>query len=72
MVMGPARLLPVSDCTANYRSVLSSGRAPYIKREKELVKQRKLKSGHGPQRGSEATTNWLTDRRSQYNLNLNL
>jgi hypothetical protein len=29
-------------CTANYRSVLSSDRAPYMKK-KDVIKQRKLK-----------------------------
>jgi hypothetical protein len=38
-------------------------------KKKVLVRQRKLKSGHWPQRGPDTKTNWPTDRRSQYNLN---
>jgi hypothetical protein len=38
----------------------------------EIVKQRKLKSGDGLQRGPYTKTNWPIDRRSQYNLNLKL
>jgi hypothetical protein len=34
------------------------------------VKQGKLKSAHGPYRGPGTKTNWPTDHRSQYNLNL--
>jgi hypothetical protein len=56
---GSCATLTVSDCTANYRPVLSSERAPYMKK-KESVKQRKLNSGHGPQRGPRTKTNWLT------------
>jgi hypothetical protein len=37
----------VNDFTANYRPVLSSERAPYMKK-KVIGKQRKLKSGHRP------------------------
>jgi hypothetical protein len=59
----------MSDFTANYRPVLSSKRAPYTKK-KEIVKQRTLKSGHEPQRAPDTKTNWPTDRRSKYNLNL--
>jgi hypothetical protein len=40
--------------------------------KKEIVKQRQLKSGHGPQSGLDTKTNWPTDRRSQHKLNLNL
>jgi CelD/BcsL family acetyltransferase involved in cellulose biosynthesis len=52
--------------------ILSSERAPYMKKRKVIVKQKKLKSGHGTQRGPNTKTNLLTDLRSQYNLNLNL
>jgi hypothetical protein len=55
------------DCTANYRPVLSSER-----REKVIVTQRIVKSGHLLQRGPDTKANWLSDRRSQYNLILNL
>jgi hypothetical protein len=33
MVTGSARLGPLSDCTADCRPVLSSERAPYMKKE---------------------------------------
>jgi hypothetical protein len=41
-------------------------------KKKVIIKQRKLKSGHGPHRGSDTKTNWPNDRRSQGNLKLNL
>jgi hypothetical protein len=45
-------LRPLSDFTANCRPVLSSERAPYMKKKLERKKEsRKLKSGHGPQKG---------------------
>jgi flagellar basal body rod protein FlgC len=47
MVTGSMRLRPSNDYIANCRLVLSSERAPYV-RKKVIVKQRKLKSGHGP------------------------
>jgi hypothetical protein len=40
---------------------------PTPRRKEVIVKQRKLKSGH-----PGTKTNWPIDRRSQYNLNLNL
>jgi hypothetical protein len=58
-------------CTANYRPVLSSERAPYMKRKKVIVTQRNVTSSHPLQKGHGTKTNWPTDRRSQYNLNLN-
>jgi hypothetical protein len=36
IVMDPALLLPVRDCTANHRHVLSSERAPYMKKKLSL------------------------------------
>jgi hypothetical protein len=69
--MGPARLYLVSDCTASYRLVLSSERAPYMKK-KVVVKQRKLKSDHGHRRGRDTKTNRSIESRRQYDLNLNL
>jgi hypothetical protein len=39
VVMDPARLGPVSDCTKNYRSVLSLKRAPYVKNQ-AIVQQK--------------------------------
>jgi hypothetical protein len=43
IVMGPARLSPVSDRTANDRPVLSSERAPYIKKNESNCKTKKIK-----------------------------
>jgi hypothetical protein len=45
---------------------------PTWRRKNVIVEQRKLKSGHGLQRGPDSKANWPTDRRSQYILNLNL
>jgi hypothetical protein len=41
MVMSSAGLKPVSDCTANYRPVLSSERTPYTEKQ-EIVNLKKL------------------------------
>jgi hypothetical protein len=60
--------LNLRHCTVNYRPILSSERAPYMKR-KVIVTQRNLTSGHPLQKGPGTKTNWPTDRRSQYNLN---
>jgi hypothetical protein len=43
---------------------------PAWRRNKLIVKQKKLKSGHGPYKGPDTKTNRPTYRRSQYNLNL--
>jgi hypothetical protein len=40
-------------------------------KKKQIVKQRKLKSGYGSQREPDTKTNIPTDRQSQYSLNLN-
>jgi hypothetical protein len=63
--------LNLRHCTANYRPVLSSERAPYMKKiKKEIVTQRNVTSGHPLQKRHGTKTNWPTDRRSQYNFNL--
>jgi hypothetical protein len=41
---------------------------PAWKRKKVIVRQRKLKSGHGPYRGPDTKMNWPTDHWAQYNL----
>jgi hypothetical protein len=51
MVIGPSLLQPVHDCTANYRSVLSSERAPYKKKRESNCQSKKLKLDHLSQRG---------------------
>jgi hypothetical protein len=59
-------------CTANYRHVLSSERAPCMEKIKKLiVTRRNVTSCHPLEKGHDTKTNWATDRRSQYNLNLN-
>jgi hypothetical protein len=40
------------------------------RKKKVIVKQRKLKSGHGPHWGPSTKMNWPRDHWSQYNLNL--
>jgi hypothetical protein len=61
--------LSLRHCTANCKPALSSERVPYMKK-KEIVTQRNVTSGHPLQKGHDTKTNWPTDRRSQYNLNL--
>jgi hypothetical protein len=41
-------------------------------KKEEVVKQRILKFGRLPQKGPDTKSNWSADRRSQYNLNLEL
>jgi hypothetical protein len=41
-------------------------------KKKVIVTQRNVTSGHSLRKGHATKTNWPTDRRSQYNLNLNL
>jgi hypothetical protein len=69
MVKGPVRLWPVSDCTANYRPVLSSEREPYMKKKESNYHSKKLKFDHLSQKGPDTKTNWPTDRRSQIKFN---
>jgi hypothetical protein len=57
--------LNLRHCTANYRPVLSSERAPYMKTKKEaIVTQINVTSSHLLQKGQDTKTNWPTDRRS--------
>jgi hypothetical protein len=46
--------------------------SPTPRRKKVICQTKKLKSGHGPHWVPGTKTNWPTDRRSQYNLKLNL
>jgi hypothetical protein len=41
MVMGPTQIRPLSDCTENYRTVLSSERAPYMKKQ-VIIREKKI------------------------------
>jgi hypothetical protein len=41
-----------------------------MKKEESNCTLKKLKSGHLLQRGPDTKTNWPTERRSQYNLNI--
>jgi hypothetical protein len=51
--------LNLRHCTANYRAVLSSERAPYMKKQKEvIVTQINVASGHPLQKGHDTKTNW--------------
>jgi hypothetical protein len=71
MAIGPVRLYPVHYCTANYRPVLSSERAPYVKKKEVNCNSKKLKYGHLYQKGPDTKTNWPTDRRWQCNFDFN-
>jgi hypothetical protein len=42
MIMGPARLRPVSDCTANHKPVLSTKTAPYFNNQ-AIVRLKEIK-----------------------------
>jgi hypothetical protein len=46
------------------RPTLSSERAPHKKTKKRNNHDESLKSGHGPQKGLDTKTDWLTDRQS--------
>jgi hypothetical protein len=53
--------LSLHHCSVNYRPVLSSERAPYMKNSKKvIVTQRNVTSGHPLQKGHDAKTNWPT------------
>jgi hypothetical protein len=58
MIMSPVLLVPVSDCTAYYRPVLSSERAPYMKKPL-TVRKKKIKIWSCAPKGS--STPWRTD-----------
>jgi hypothetical protein len=47
-------------------------RGPYTEKTENNCQTKKLKSRNGPHWGPDTKTNWPTDRRSQYNLKLNL
>jgi hypothetical protein len=47
-------------------------RGPYTEKKESNCQTIKLKSGHGLHWGPGTKANWSTDRRSQYNLKLNL
>jgi hypothetical protein len=56
--------------TANYRSILSSERAPYLKKKESNCHSKKCNIWSPAPNGARHQDDWLTDRRSQYNLNL--
>jgi hypothetical protein len=56
--------LNLRQCTVNYRPLLSSERALYMKIKKVIVTQINVTSGHLLQEGQDTKTNWPTDRRS--------
>jgi hypothetical protein len=65
-------MCPVRDCTANYRPVLSSERAPYMKKKESICLSKKFKIWLSTPKGNDTNTNWPADHRSQYGLNLTL
>jgi hypothetical protein len=69
--MSPPRFSPLTDCTTNYRPVLSSERAPKDEEQSNcLVKERKKKHlVMGPQGVHETKTDKTTNLRSQHQLN---
>jgi hypothetical protein len=60
MVLSPSRLWPLTDCTTNYRPVLSSERAYQDEEQSNCpAKERKKERfGHGPQRGALNQDGW--------------
>jgi hypothetical protein len=56
--------LNLRHCTANYRPVFPSERAPYMKNKESNCHSNKCTSGHLPQMGQDTKTKWPTDRRS--------
>jgi hypothetical protein len=65
MVMGPARIGPVNDCTANYRTVLSSERATQFRIKKSSDEEKERKNlVKCPKGGPDTKTGWKTHLRS--------
>jgi hypothetical protein len=67
MVVSPPQLCPVTDCTTNYRPVLSSERALYNEEQSNYpTKERKKKNlVMGPKGVPDTKADRTTDRRSQ-------
>jgi hypothetical protein len=57
----------VNDCTANYRPILSSERASYMKKKENNCQTKKIKIWQCAPKEADTKTNWPTDRWSQYN-----
>jgi hypothetical protein len=70
MVMSPPRLRPPTDCSTNYRPVLSSKRAPQDEGQRNFqakeIKKKNLVMG--PKLAPNTRTGRPTDRRSQHQL----
>jgi hypothetical protein len=47
-------------------------RVPYMKKKESYCETKNIEIWSWPQRGPDTKTNWPTDRRSQYNLNLKI
>jgi hypothetical protein len=73
MVLSPPRLWPLTDCTTNYRPVLSSERAPHDEEQSNCpAKKRKKKKKElvmSPKGVPETKTDKPNDSRSQHQLN---
>jgi hypothetical protein len=74
MVMSPPQFWPLTDCTTNYRPVLSSERTPKDEEQSNCpAKERKNKNlVMGPKGVPNTKTDRPTDRRSQHQLNINI
>jgi hypothetical protein len=66
--MSPSRLWPLTDCTINYRPVLSSERAPQDEEQRNCPAKKK-NLVMGPKGVPDTKTDRPTDRRSQHQLN---
>jgi hypothetical protein len=71
MVMSPPWFWPLTDCTTNYRPVLSSERAPQDEEQKNCPAKEKKKKNlvMNPKGVTDTKTDRPTDRRSQHQPN---
>jgi hypothetical protein len=63
--MSPLRLWPLTDCTTNYRPILSSERAPQDEEQSNFPAKQMENSKNlvmGPKGMHDTKTYWLTDR----------
>jgi hypothetical protein len=60
----------MSDCTEDYRPVLSSERMPYMKEKESNCHTKTIKIWSWALKGLDTEKIWPTDHRSQNNLNL--
>jgi hypothetical protein len=71
IVMNPPRLWPLTDCTTNYRPVLSSGKASQDEKQSNCLAKEKMKKNlvMGQKRMPDTKKDRPTDRQSQHQLN---